>query len=159
MYPGGGYPGGYPQQGGGFQQGNFQQGGYPPQGQGQGGYGAQCAPGYPQQGFGGGFQQGGPGYGGMQSGMGYNSTLNMEQVLTNNQTLRSANGLFWARMQNDNNFVIYKSPVGDFNASNAIWSSNTCGRGNGVGRLVLQVRADFSAILQHFLMLFIVLQN
>lgn len=64
--PGGGYPGGYPQQGGGYPpQGG---GGYPPQGggyppQGGGGYPPQGGGGYPPQGGGGYPPQGGGGYG------------------------------------------------------------------------------------------------
>ena len=66
-------------------------------------------------------------------------TLSCRIKLSNNQVLRSPNGLFHARMQADNNFVIYKTPIGDCDPKHAIWSTNTSGSGTN-GRLVMQVR-------------------
>ena len=97
-------------------------------------------PGYQQQQ---GYPQGDAGYGGMNvmGGAPMGDTLLEGQSLTGMQAISSRSGMFHAVMQNDNNFVIYKSPHREFHAKHAIWDSKTCGRGSN-GRLILQVGID-----------------
>ena len=107
--------------------------------------------GYPQQGYPpGGFPQG-AGFGPMScAGNPLGNTLMPNQTLSNNQSLRSQNGLFQARMQADNNFVIYKTPIGDCDPNHAIWSTNTSGSGTN-GRLVMQVRIVNELIVFYYM--------
>jgi hypothetical protein len=48
----------------------------------------------------------------------------------------SQNGHYYARLQDDGNFVVYNG--NDFTAPNAVWSSNTGGVGYGPFKLVMQ---------------------
>jgi hypothetical protein len=57
-------------------------------------------------------------------------------VLNENEFLESNNGIYFAVLQGDHNFVIYKGR--DFSSSNAIWNSGTYNVGNGPARLVAQ---------------------
>ena len=48
-------------------------------------------------------------------------TLNNEASIFSNQFLQSSNGKYYARLQDDGNFVCYQSS--DFQSQNAFWSS------------------------------------
>jgi len=50
--------------------------------------------------------------------------------------LISRNGYYYARMQDDGNLVVYNG--NDFNSKNAVWASNTGGKGQGPFKLVTQ---------------------
>lgn len=61
---------------------------------------------------------------------GYNGTLQQ------NEFLKSPTKEYYARLQDDGNFVIYKTS--DFRSHNAIWASNTHGKGHKPYRLTCQ---------------------
>jgi hypothetical protein len=59
-----------------------------------------------------------------------------EYTIGTNQFLRSTSGRFFARVQDDGNFVLYESD--DFQAKNAFWSSNSYAKGNAPYSLRMQ---------------------
>jgi hypothetical protein len=63
-------------------------------------------------------------------------TLHNETTLHQHQTIVSENGHYHARLQDDGNFVLYDGT--DFQATHALWASNTGGVGQGPFKLVQQ---------------------
>ena len=63
-------------------------------------------------------------------------TLNNEAIIFPNQFLQSSNGKYYARLQDDGNFVCYQSS--DFRSQNAFWSSESYGKGTGPYSLRMQ---------------------
>jgi hypothetical protein len=123
--------------------GNQQQGGSAPQGGSSNPGGYYYLFSYPQgQAYG--FPQLGYSQGAVPSAAyPHGHVLNTNQTLSNNQGLRSPNGVYHARMQADNNFVIYKSPSGECDPKHAICSTNT-GQGTN-GWIVMQ--ADHNLVV------------
>jgi len=62
--------------------------------------------------------------------------LQNNQQLHQGQHIKSKNGAWYLTMQTDGNLVLYKSH--NFVSPNAVWSSNTNGRGTGPFRLHMQ---------------------
>ena len=63
-------------------------------------------------------------------------TLSNDRILDQNGFLTSKNGKYYARLQDDGNFVCYSS--NNFNSNNAFWASQTGGKGRGPYKLVPQ---------------------
>lgn len=63
-------------------------------------------------------------------------TLHNEKSVYTNQFLKSATGRFFARVQDDGNFVCYESS--DFQGVHAFWASQTSGKGKGPFSLKMQ---------------------
>jgi len=66
-----------------------------------------------------------------------------EEKLWNGEFLRSNNQNFFARVQDDGNFVLYKDR--NFAAENSIWSSNTYGKGSAP--FYLRTQTDGNLVL------------
>jgi len=64
------------------------------------------------------------------------ATLGNGQTLTQGNYLASPNNSYFAVMQSDGNFVLYTSR--DWRPVNAVWASNTYGRGIGPYRVTMQ---------------------
>ena len=62
--------------------------------------------------------------------------LGIDESLTEGQYLSSPNDCYFAVMQGDGNFVLYVSK--HFHQKNALWSSNTFGKGSKPYKLVMQ---------------------
>jgi hypothetical protein len=62
--------------------------------------------------------------------------IDNDKSLDQHSFIVSNNHRYFARMQDDGNFVVYTSP--DFQSKHAIWASNTGGIGNAPFRLVVQ---------------------
>jgi len=63
-------------------------------------------------------------------------TLHNEAKLYENSYITSKNGMYFARMQDDGNFVIYNGT--NFQSQNAVWASNTGGKGSAPFHLAMQ---------------------
>jgi hypothetical protein len=104
----------------------------------------------PAPAYGGGFGGPAPSYGGAGFGGGFapmpsfGDTLTVGAKLGNDQYLQSRNGMYYARMQSDGNFVVYRT--NNFISSNALWSSSSYGKGAG-GPYVLEAQQDNNLVV------------
>ena len=64
--------------------------------------------------------------------------LSNVQSIGNKEHLTSPNGKFHGIVQEDGNFVVYKSRTHEFIGENAVWASDTWHKGHGPYKLVMQ---------------------
>lgn len=73
------------------------------------------------------------------------NTLKAGNSLKQGDYIVSDNGVYYARMQSDGNFVIYIS--NDFRASNAIWSTRTSHKSGFYGPYTLDMQDDGNLVI------------
>jgi len=78
-----------------------------------------------------------------------NDTLYANHDLIPNQSIRSAKNEFYARLQSNGNFVLYRSSVFEpYNAydvnGHAVWASDTQNSGEAPRRLVMQLDGNLA---------------